>query len=187
VRQLGAKTVFAKAGVKVDEITGSWNVATIKSQMLSYLSTHPGTVSGVWDGGVCAVPVGQAFKQSGRDLPVITGFEGPCRWLAYLKETDTKSFGFSAGAGQGVQEAFKVAMRLLAGQKPIVNTLLYPLAKIDATNFNQYYNPKMTLNSACSSQPVDGQSVPDSYYDVLFKGGSKATPLQSVLLSLPIS
>jgi hypothetical protein len=141
----------------------------------------------VWDGGTCAVAASQAFEQSGRDLPVITGFEGGCGWLANWKDNGNESIGLAAGAGQGVFEAFKIAMRMLAGQKPLVNTMLYPLAEINAENFDTYYDPAMTINSACSAQPQDGESVPDSYYDDLFEGGEPAVELESVLPDLPIA
>jgi hypothetical protein len=38
----------------------------------------------------------------------------------------------------------------------------------------------------CSTQPVGGESVPDSYYDDLFEGGDPAPKLAPVLTTLPI-
>ncbi|WP_432990611.1 substrate-binding domain-containing protein [Dactylosporangium sp. CA-233914] len=185
-RQAGAAAVFKEAGLKVDHITGQWTPSTIKSQMLQYLSTNPGDVAGVWDGGVCAVPVTEAFEQAGRNLPWITGFEGACAWLANWKKTGKDSIGFTQGAGQGVVEAFKIALRMLAGQKPEFNTLLYPLQTIDGSNVDQYYNPAMTLNSACNAQPTGGEVVPASYYDDLFKGGNQPATFTSGLDKLPV-
>ncbi|MFI5426748.1 substrate-binding domain-containing protein [Aeromicrobium sp. UC242_57] len=185
-RQAGAADVFKQAGLKVDHITGEWTPSTIKSQMLSFLSTNQGAVAGVWDGGVCAVPVTQAFQQADRDLPWVTGFEGACSWLASWDKTGKDSIGFAGGAGQGVNEALKVAMRMLAGQKPKYNTLLYPLAQIDSTNVDQYLKPGMTLNSACNAQPAEGESVPDSYYDDLFTGDGKPATFDAALADLPI-
>ncbi|EXG82510.1 monosaccharide ABC transporter substrate-binding protein, CUT2 family [Cryptosporangium arvum DSM 44712] len=185
-RQAAAAAVFQKAGLKVDRVTGEWTPSTIKSQMLSYLSTHAGEVAGVWDGGVCAVAVTEAFQQAGRTLPYVSGFEGGCAWLASWKRTGKESIGFTQGGGQGVVEAFKVALRLLAGQKSTVNTLLYPLPEINASNFTQYYKPQMTLNSGCNAQPLDGESVPDSYYDALFTGDAKPATFTAGLGALPI-
>jgi ABC-type sugar transport system substrate-binding protein len=185
-RQAGAADAFKAAGVKVDHITGQWTTSVIKSQMLSYLSTHQGKVSGVWDGGVCAVPVIQAFQQAGRTVPWVSGFEGACSWLAAWKQTGKESFGFAASAGEGVNEAFRVALRMLAGQKPKYNTLLYPPAQIDAANFDQYDKPGMTLNSSCNAQPAAGASVPDSYYDALFTGSGTPATFDAGLSDLPI-
>ncbi|GAA0191367.1 MULTISPECIES: substrate-binding domain-containing protein [unclassified Aeromicrobium] len=185
-RQAGAADAFEKAGLKVDHITGEWTTSTIKSQMLSYLSTHQGSIAGVWDGGVCAVPVTQAFQQADRDLPPVTGFEGACSWLASWKQTGADSFGFAGGAGQGVNEAFRVSLRMLAGQKPKHNTLLYPLAQIDGSNVDQYYKSGMKLSSACNAQPVDGESVPASYYDDLFTGSGEPETFDAGLAELPV-
>ena len=185
-RQSGAAAAFDQAGMRGEHLTGQWTPATVKSQMLQYLGTHPDAVAGVWDGGVCAVPVTQAFEQAGRDLPYVTGFEGSCAWLANWKRTGKESIGFTQGGGQGVVEAFKIALRMLAGQKPMFNTLLYPLPKIDTSNFDQYYKPEMKLNSACNAQPLDGQSVPDSYYDNLFTGGKDPARFESRLNELPV-
>lgn len=185
-RQLAARLAFEDAGLNVDEITGEWDSAVIKSQMVNYLSTHPGEIAGVWDGGVCNVPVNEALSQAGRDAVPVTGFEGPCNAMAQWESTGAESISLSAGAGQGVVEAMKVALRMLSGQKPVVNTLLYPPQVITADNFDEYYDPAMTLNSVCSTQPVGGESVPDSYYDDLFEGGDPAPKLAPVLTTLPI-
>jgi ribose transport system substrate-binding protein len=185
-RQAGATQVFEEAGLTVEHITGEWTPSTIKSQMLQYLTTHPDDVAGVWDGGVCAVPVTEAFEQAGRDLPFVTGFEGACAWLANWKKTGKESIGFTQGAGQGVVEAFKVALRMLAGQQPKLNTLLYPLPEINASNFDQFYKPEMTLSSGCNAQPLDGESVPSSYYDDLFSGGDEPATFESRLDQLPV-
>jgi ribose transport system substrate-binding protein len=186
-RQAGAKSVFAGAGMTVAEITGQWTPSTVKSEMLKYLSTHQGSVAGVWDGGVCAVSVDQALRQAGKSVPYVTGFEGACSWLAAWKQNGKESIGFSQSAGQGVVEAMKVALRMLSGQQPKVNTLLYPLQTIDASNFSKYYKAGMALTSTCNAQPVGNQSVPDTYYDALFTGGSPAPQFDSNLDSLPIS
>ncbi|MGO1974012.1 MAG: substrate-binding domain-containing protein [Propionibacteriaceae bacterium] len=180
-RQLGAQSALKDTDLKIESITGEWNAATIKSQTVNYLSTHQGAVAGVWDGGVCAAPVIQAFEQAGRDLPAVTGFEGACAWLATAAEHEMDTIGFAAGGGQGVYEAYRIALRMLSGQKPAVNTLLYPLKEINPDNFDEYYDPKMTPNSSCSAQPSDGESVPASYYDELFTGGEPAPELESVL------
>ncbi|MCW2771028.1 MAG: hypothetical protein JWR27_2461 [Aeromicrobium sp.] len=185
-RQAGASDTFKKAGLKVDHITGQWTPSTIKSQMLRYLSTHQGAIAGVWDGGVCAVPVTQAFQQADRDLPPVTGFEGACSWLASWKQTGSESFGFAGGAGQGVNEAFKVALRMLAGQKPKHNTLLYPLVQIDGSNVDEYYKPGMKLSSGCNAQPASGDSAPTAYYDDLFTGTGTPATFDAGLADLPV-
>lgn len=185
-RQSAARSVFQESGMKIAEITGQWTPSTVKSQMLSYLSTHQGEVAAVWDGGVCATAVSEAFKQAGKKLPYVSGFEGACSWLATWKEDEKESIGFAQSGGQAVAEAMKVALRMLSGQTPKFNTILYPLQQIDAGNFNQYYKPQMTTTSECNAQPTGEGSVEESYYDGLFEGGKPAPAIKPELASLPI-
>jgi ribose transport system substrate-binding protein len=186
-RSSAAREAFKAAGITVDEITGQWTASKAKTEMLSYLSTHQDKVDAVWDAGECPVAVAQAFEQTGRDVPWLTGFDGACPWLAQWKESGRESFGFAQGGGQAVVEAYKVALRMLAGQKPVVNTLVYPLAQIDSTNFDDYYKAGMTVNSTCNAQPQGGESVKDTYYDALFKGGEAPVELSDVLSTLSVS
>ena len=66
---------------------------------------------------------------------------------------------------------FHVANRMLAGQKPALNTLLYPIPRVTKENFDQFYHPSMTVSSLCYPRSPDGRAVPDSYFDALFTGG----------------
>ncbi len=183
-RQAGATATFAKAkGIKIFSINSQWTASTGKTQTAEFLATHPQTISGVWDGGTCAVPAGEAFQQAGRPLPYITGFEGGGYWLAYWKQyLKTGSIGFPQSGGQAVLVPFLVALHLLAGEKMAGNAVLYPLPTITQANFRQYYRPSMTLNSVCNAQPAGGNPLPSSYLSTLFSGGKPAVQVRSPLL-----
>jgi ribose transport system substrate-binding protein len=184
-RQAAAEKVFAaNPGIKVDSITSQWTASTGKSQMLQYLATHPGQVDGVWDGGTCAVPAGEALKQAGRPTPWITGFEGGCYWLAQVKESGKDSIGFPQSGGQASFAPFQIALRMLAGQKMKGNMILYPLPTIDASTFSQYYKPSYTTSSTCNAQPAGGEPMPSDFLDQLFTGGKAPAEVTSPLLSL---
>lgn len=181
-RQVAAEQVFSKApGIHVDSITGQWTPATVKAQMLQYLATHPGRVDGVWDSGNCLAAVVQAFQQAGRPLPkALPGFDGDCPSLAtWHGLSNFDSLAFPQSSSQAVYEPFVVAMRMLAGQKPLFNTLVYSLPKITSANVDQYYKTGMTVNSSCTAPPLGDGPVPDSYYDPLFSGGKPAEHLNS--------
>jgi len=182
-RQAAAEKVFkANPGIKVDSITSQWTASTAKSQMLQYLATHPGPVAGVWDGGTCAVPAGQAFQQAGRTLPVITGFEGGCYWLAFWKDNLKSSIGFPQSGGQASYVPFLIALRMLSGQQMKGNMVLYPLPTINEANFDKYYKSTDTVNSTCNAQPAGGDPLPPGYLDTLFSGGTPAPTVTSPLL-----
>lgn len=184
-RQAAATQVFkAHPGITVNSITSQWTASTAKTQMLQFLATHPAPVNGVWDGGTCAVPAGQALKQAGRAMPYITGFEGGCYWLAQVKQTGKPSIGFPQSGGQVSYAAFQIALRMLAGQKMKGNMVLYPLPTIDASNFSKYYKPGITTSSTCNAEPLGGQPFPAGFLNDLFTGGNAPAKLTSPLLSL---
>jgi len=130
-------------------------------------------VSGVIDEGQEDVAPEEALLQSGRPLAKVNSFSGECAFMAFWKQHPTvASVGVSQGGGPALYETFEVAVRMLAGQKPVVNTLFYPVPEITAANFGQWYKPSMTLQSSCYANPPDGRAVADSYFNALFKGGS---------------
>jgi ABC-type sugar transport system substrate-binding protein len=160
--------------IHTSTITSQWTPSVAKSAMLQLLATSPQQVDGVWNGGSCQVATGQALLQAGRPLKNVAGFEGSCADMAFWKANLTDSIAFPQSAGQAVFEPFVLALRMLAGQKPSVNSFVYPLPPITKDNFDQYYRPTMTEQSTCSAQPQGGVPVPDSYYDPLFTGGQPA-------------
>jgi ribose transport system substrate-binding protein len=183
-RQAAAEKVFkANPGIHVDSITSQWTASTGKSQMLQYLATHPQRVDGVWDGGTCAVPAGEALKQAGRPTPYITGFEGGCYWLAQVKESGKDSIGFPQSGGQAAYAPFEIALRMLVGQKMKGNMVLYPLPVIDKTTFASYYKPSYTTSSTCNAQPAQGEPLPSGFLDTLFTGGGAPPAVKSPLLA----
>ncbi len=171
-RIAAATSVFGQnLRIHTSTITSQWTPSVAKSALLQFLATHPEPVNGVWNGGSCQVGTGQALLQAGRPLQNVAGFEGSCADLAFWKAHLDDSIAFPQSAGQAVFEPFVLAMRMLAGQKPLVNSFIYPLPTITKDNFDQYYRPTMTEESTCNAEPQGGVPVPDTYYDPLFTGG----------------
>ncbi|HTW26819.1 MAG TPA: substrate-binding domain-containing protein [Acetobacteraceae bacterium] len=173
-RHEAAMSVFAQhPGIKVvGTVVGMWTPSIAKSKMLQFLATHPQRIDGVWNGALMGVAAGQALSQSGRPAARINGFSGSCSFLAYWKQNHLQSLSLSQGGAPALYEAFLVAARMLQGQKPVVNTILYPLPEITDANLDQWYKPSMTVQSNCFADPPDGRAVADSYFDPLFKGGA---------------
>jgi ABC-type sugar transport system substrate-binding protein len=171
-RVAAANNVFGQnPGIKTSTITSQWTPSVAKSAMLQFLATNPEPVNGVWNGGSCQVATGEALQQAGRPLQNVTGFEGSCADMAFWKANLQDSIAFPQSGGQAVFEPFVLAMRMLAGQQPTVNSFIYPLPTITKDTFDQYYRPSMTEQSTCNAEPQGGAPVPDSYYDALFTGG----------------
>lgn len=176
-RREAAMSVFRQyPGIKViGTVVGMWTPSVAKSAMVQFLATHPQRIDGVWDSGLTGVAAAQALAQSGRPPAKINGLPGDCSFIAYWKQNHMNSFSLSQGAAPAIYEAFVVAVRMLNGQKPVVNTILYPLPEITDANLDQWYRPDMTVQSNCFADPADGRAVPDSFFDPLFKGGTPMT------------
>ena len=155
----------------IGEVEGQWTPSTAKTNTLKFLATHPQQVDGVVDSGLAAVSVWQAFEQSGRPLPKINGFVGECSYLAYVKEKGLPVYSTSQGGGAAVWTGFDVATRMLNGEKPVVSTLLMPLPEMTPANFDQWYKPEMTVQSACFADPPDGRRVSPEFLDQYFEKG----------------
>lgn len=161
-------------GIKlVGEYYANWTPSIVKSKTLQWLSTHPGVkVDGVIDNGQSAVGAEQALQQSGRPLAVVNSFSGEAPFFAFVKQNNIKEFQAALqGGGPALYEAFHVALRMLNGQKPIVNTLMYPIPLVTQKQFKTYYKPSYTLESTLYANPPDWKATPDSYFNALFKGG----------------
>jgi ribose transport system substrate-binding protein len=176
-RREAAMSVFSKyPGIKVvGTVIGMWTPSVAKSAMVQFLATHPQRIDGVWDSGLTGVAAAQALAQSGRPAAKINGLPGDCSFIAYWKQNNLHSFSLSQGAAPAIYEAFIVAARMLNGQKPVVNTILYPLPEITDANLDRWYKPYMTVQSNCFADPPDGRAVADSFFDPLFGGGTKLT------------
>lgn len=155
------------------EVNGQWTPSIAKTATLEFLSTHPQKVDAIIDEGQEDVTPEQALQQSGRPLAVENSFSGECPAMALWKQhPNIIKVAVNQGGGPAAYEAFYVAARMLAGQKPIVNTLIYPLPEITKANFSKWYKPSMTLQSTCYPSPPGGRAVADSYFNALFQGGS---------------
>lgn len=178
-RQAVLDTLKQNSGIKVvGEITGQWTPSVAKSETLKFLGTHPQKIDAVWNSSQMMTAIGDAFLQSGREIPKINAFSGSCATLAYWKEHNMDSFGLNQAGAPAMYEGMHVALRMLAGQQPVSNAILYPVPVITQDNFSQWYKPDMTVRSTCFSSPPDGKAVADSYFDDLFKGGQPAVELQ---------
>jgi ABC-type sugar transport system substrate-binding protein len=172
----GARDAFKDyAGLKVvGEINGNWTPSVAKTETLKFVATHPSPIDGVFSGGLMAVPALQALQQSGRPVVPVTDMDNECKTVAFMK--DNASVPMRAvvdGGGPVAFTAFSVAARLLAGQRPVVNTILYKLRAITSENVNDYYTQAMTVDSTCWADPKDGRLVTEDYLNQFFTGDQK--------------
>lgn len=181
-QETGFREVMAEyPDVKIaGSLFGMWTGSVAKTEVLKFLATHPMPVDAVFSTGNMGVGVGQAFEQSGRDLPIITEVTNLCSLLAYWKEKNLTANTFVQDGGPMGYSAFIPALHMMAGQKPKVNTLFMPLPTITAENFDDYYDPSMTVQSTCFANGKDLHLVPDSYWEQFFTGGETRASVQIV-------
>ena len=164
----------------IGDLYGMWTGSVAKTEMLKFLATHPQPVAAVFSTGNMGVGVSQALEQSGRPLAVITEVTNQCSLLAYWKEKNLVANTFVQDGGPMAYAAFVPAMHMMAGQKPVVNTIFMPLPTITNDNIDDYYDKSMTVESTCFANGKDLHLVPNSYFDQFFTGGKPAPEVKIV-------
>lgn len=169
------KTALAgHPGVHVlGQVNGEWTPSVAHTAMAQFLATHPQPVAGVIDAGAEDVAAEQALAQAGRPVAKVNSITTECSILAYWKQhPQALTLGTSQSPAAATYEAFLVAVRMLAGQKPDINTMFYPVPTVTHSNFSSWYKPSMTVQSSCIPSGPGTRAVPDSYFNAFFKGGS---------------
>jgi len=114
-----------------------------------------------------------ALQQAGRPLAKVSLQEGDCQELAFEKlHPNLVPFMTDQAPAPGVYAVMDVALRMLAGQKPAVDTILYPIPGPTAATFNQWYTSSMTTSSACFASPKPALPAIKNYLAQFFSGGS---------------
>lgn len=181
-QELGFKEVMEKFPdiTLLGDLYGMWTSSVAKTEMLKFLATHPQPVDAVFSTGNMGVGVGQALEQSGRPLSIITEVTNLCSFLAYWKEKDLVANTSVQDGGPMAYAAFIPALHAMAGQKPVVNTIFMPLPVITSENFDDYYEPSMTVESTCFANGKDLHLVPNEYFAQFFTGGEPRPEVEIV-------
>ncbi len=163
----------------IGRINGQWAASIAKSATMEFLATHPQTVNGIIDEGQMAAPAEEALQQSGKKTVPTNDYSGECAWFGYEHaNTSTATVTALEGGAPTVYETMHVALRMIEGQKPVVNTLMFQVPTVSASGMAALYKPSMTVSSSCLVNPKSGTDVPDSYFDALFKGGKKTPAMK---------
>jgi hypothetical protein len=102
--------------------------------------------------------------------------EGDCQELAFQKANPSLvPFMTDQAPAPGAYATMDVALRLLAGQQPALDTILYPIPGPTAATFNQWYTPSMTTSSSCFASPKPALPAIGTYLGQFFTGGQPVT------------
>lgn len=165
---------------QVGVINGQWDPSVAKTQTLQFLATHPGKIDAVFDSGPGdQLGVMQAFIQAGRPMPIVGDVGGMNATLSYWQQHESTYKGAGAGIGPvptGVREA-QMIMRVLLGQGPKLNAVLFNPPQITSSNLSSFVAPNSTMSSTTTANAPLADILPDSYIDLLMnKPGPIAKP-----------
>jgi ribose transport system substrate-binding protein len=166
------------SGLKVvGNYTGEWTASVAQQATAQWLASHPGVkVDGIIDEGAMGVAAETALQQAGRPLAKVSLQEGDCQELAFQKQNPSLvPFMTDQAPAPGAYATMDVALRLLAGQQPALDTILYPIPGPTAATFDQWYTPSMTTSSACFASPKPALPAIASYLGQFFTGGQPVT------------
>jgi ribose transport system substrate-binding protein len=161
------------SGVTTNEsIVTQFQASIAKQQVLSYLNTHPQTVSGVITAGPFTSGVIQAFQQAGRTVPVITNNGLDEGGLAYWVQHESTYNGVAlANTPNGLAYATtQVAHKMLEGDGVKINTLSIDPPLATNANLTKYVtiDPSWTINSAGTATGPSSLYVSNSFIDAIF-------------------
>jgi ribose transport system substrate-binding protein len=116
-------------GIKLlPPVVGLYSVSVAQSGVLQFLSTNPAPVNGVIETAVMSQGILNAFLQSGRTVPFITDITAQKGFVAYWAQhlgSGYHAFGVLGSAESASDIATKVILRMLVGQGPKVNQLIW--------------------------------------------------------------
>jgi ribose transport system substrate-binding protein len=156
-----------------ESIVTQFQASIAKQQVLSYLNTHPQSVSGVITAGPFTSGVIQAFQQAGRAVPVVTNNGLDEGGLAYWYQHKSSYPGVAlANTANGLAYATtQVARKMLLGDGVKINTLSIDPPLVTGTDLTKYVDidPSWTINSAGTATGPSALYVSSSFIDAIFK------------------
>jgi len=161
----------------VATVNGDWTPTTTKSVVLQTLATNPADIDGVWTSGSESRLVTEAFVESGREVPLVTGsISGD--GLGYWHE-NPDGYRFTGQAVLPVLSGnpmVRVAVRILEGQDPKLNTLLFELPKVTQDDLGDWYSECMTSETATLFPISTEDPYPDAVIDPYFENPAATPP-----------
>jgi ribose transport system substrate-binding protein len=142
----------------VGTLTGSFDPTIAKTQVLTFLSSHPGTVNGVFQVADMAPGIFSAFAQVGRKVPPVADIGAPAASLAYWKENESKGYKGTAVAippTTGGEYTMDVGLAMLEGRGVKITDVPFAPPVVTAANLNQWVLPGWnTSTNALANGPA---------------------------------
>jgi ribose transport system substrate-binding protein len=160
----------------VRTVSGKWTGSTTKTVVLQAIATSPQKVDAVWSTGSEARFIAEAFAQAGRPLPLITAsISGDALGYWHEHQDTFKFFGGEVSPHVAAENAFRVALRVLEGQKPLVNTIIAPMPTVTQADLPTWYKDCMKPDSSSIFPIPPKDPFPEELMNGYFQNGA-ATP-----------
>jgi ABC-type sugar transport system substrate-binding protein len=147
----GVKAVFAQCrGITTDDtIYTQFADSTAKSDVQTYLETHPQKVSAVITSGAGATGVMEGFQAAGKTLPELANDSMEDGELAYWYQNKTsyKGVGITTTPPQLASATLSVVQALFAGKGVKVSAIVLDTPLVTNASIAQWYTSSMTTSS----------------------------------------
>jgi ribose transport system substrate-binding protein len=163
----------------VGSVDGLFAPPKVQAAVLQYLATHPGQIDAVMQTAVMAPAIMQAFKQAGRPIPNVVDDVAQQGSVAYWSQNAANGYkgaGFAGGEGDFTNLATRVIERMLVGQGPKLNTIIWQQPQITSANLSKYVNPSWTLDTPGNVEPPASAYAKDSILNPLFNNPKLPVP-----------
>jgi ribose transport system substrate-binding protein len=157
-------------------ITGDYTPPVVASAALQFLSTHPQPIAAVLQVGTMSSAIMQAFQQVGRPMPSVLDIGAQVGSVAYWHDNESNGYkggGSAGGIGSLVSEATSVITRVLAGQGPKINAMVWYQPVITAKNLSLFYTPGTSLATQGTVDNPTSTYLPNSVLNSLFDHPSR--------------
>jgi ABC-type sugar transport system substrate-binding protein len=147
----GVKAVFAQCpGISTDDtIYTQFADSTAKSQVQTYLETHPQKIAAVITSGSGATGVMEGFQAAGKALPELANDSMEDGELAYWYQNKSsyKGVGITATPPQLASATLDIVQALFAGKGVQVSAIVLNTPLVTNANVAQWYTSDMTTSS----------------------------------------
>jgi ribose transport system substrate-binding protein len=158
-------------GLKVVRtVNGNWTPNVTKTVVLQALATTPQKIDAVWTTGSESRVIAQAFEEARKPTPLITGSTSGDA-LGYWKlHPDRYRFeGHGVLPGWTAETLFRVAMRVLNGEQPKLNTLMMPIPVVAGADLGKWYSSCMTPDAVSIFPKPPTDPMPGELLNAYFK------------------
>jgi ribose transport system substrate-binding protein len=147
----GVKAVFAQCrGISTDDtIYTQFADSTAKSQVQTYLETHPQKIAAVITSGSGATGVMEGFQAAGKALPELANDSMEDGELAYWYQNKSsyKGVGITATPPQLASATLAIVQALFAGKGVQVSAIVLNTPLVTNASVTQWYTSDMTTSS----------------------------------------